>query len=243
MEHPQGLWPLIAFSAGLLSFISPCVLPLIPSYLSYITGVSLGEIKDKDRSYIRRITFAHSLFFILGFSIIFVLLGASATLIGRSLAEYQPIIRRVGGIIIVVFGLHLTGVFKIKFLFREKRLHLKRKPMGLAGSALVGVTFAAGWTPCLSPILSTILLAASVQATVGRGVLLLAAYSAGFAIPFLFTSLVVNSFLVYFGRLKRYLGAVSFLSGLFLIAVGILLFINYFQILSEYLTIRLGHLT
>lgn len=236
MEGPQNISFLIAFVAGLLTFASPCVFALVPWYLSYMVGMTIFDIRHKDRGYVRRLTSIHSLFFILGFSTIFVGLGASVTLIGQWLSEYQDIIRKVGGVFIIIFGLHLMGVFRLKFLNIKRSFQLEKgKPASFIGSILAGGIFAFAWTPCIGPILSTILLYAGTSGTVAKGALLLFIYSLGLGVPFFLTALAINSVLSYFDKLKRYLGLISILSGLFLIAAGILLFTDYLQVLSGYL--------
>ena len=229
MNTAQNMSFVIAFFAGILSFISPCILPLVPAYITYMAGISLKEAEDV-RS-VRKTTLIHSIFFILGFSIIFVFLGASATLLGSLLIAYRDLIRQIGGIIIIIFGIYIMGVLKIPFLDVERKIMIKHKPAGLIGSLLVGMAFAAGWTPCIGPILASILLVASTAQSVSLGILLLAFYSLGLGIPFLLTSLAINTFLVYFDRFKKYLGIVTSLSGIFLIIIGLLLLTNYFQIL------------
>ncbi len=236
MVRPQGISVLIAFVAGLLTFASPCVFALVPWYLSHIIGMTIFDIRHEDRGYVRRLTSIHSLFFILGFSVIFVGLGASATLIGEWLVRYRDIIRKIGGVLIIIFGLHLMGAFRLKVLETKRSFQLKKgKPIGFIGSILAGCIFAFAWTPCVGPILSTILLYAGTSNTVAQGVLLLTAYSLGLGIPFFLTALAINSVLSYFDKLKRYLGLVSILSGIFLIIVGVLLLTNYLQVLSGYL--------
>ncbi len=236
MEGSQNISLLIAFAAGLLTFASPCVFALVPWYLSYMVGMTIFDIRHKDRRYVRRQTSSYSIFFILGFSLIFVGLGASATLIGQLLSKYQDTIRKVGGVLIIIFGLHLVGALRLKFLTTKRSFQLKKgKPVGFIGSILAGGVFAFAWTPCVGPILSTILLYAGASGTMAQGMLLLATYSLGLGIPFFLTALAINSVLSYFDKLKRYFGLISILSGLFLIAAGVLLFTNYLQVLSEYL--------
>jgi cytochrome c-type biogenesis protein len=237
MEAGSNLSLFIAFTAGLFTFISPCVLPLIPSYLSFITGISLEQFNSaEDSKKLRRVTIFHSLMFILGFSIIFILLGASATFLGGFLRQYQGLIAKIGGALIILFGLHISGLLKIKFLQKEKRMHLRDKPLGYFGSALVGLAFAAGWTPCIGPILGTILVFAGTTANLYRGIFLLVSYSLGLAVPFFLTSLAVNSALPYFKKLTAHLRIISIISGIFLIAIGILLITGYFNRLGMYLS-------
>ena len=227
----------MAFGGGLLSFFSPCVLPVIPSYVSYITGISFEDLTgEQDRGRIRKTTLKNSIFFIAGFSLIFILLGASSSFLGAMLSEYQAAIRKVGGVMIVVMGLYIAGVLKIGFLSREKRLHLQNKPAGLLGSFLVGTAFAAGWTPCIGPVLGSILLYASTAGSVASGIELLTAYALGLGIPFFFTSLAINTALSYFRKINRSMRVISAVSGLFLVVVGIMLFTGTFGVLSRYMT-------
>ncbi|GFO70175.1 cytochrome C biogenesis protein CcdA [Geomonas limicola] len=223
-----------AFVAGLLSFLSPCVLPLIPSYITYITGLSFADLQAEHPSHqVRRQTIIHSLLFIAGFTCVFVLLGASASFLGDFLHEHKTAIRRVGGILIIVFGIHVSGLFDIGMLLGEKKLTLHRKPAGYLGSFIVGVVFAAGWTPCIGPILATIL---AVAATEGRGVLLLLTYSMGLAIPFFLAALAMHQFLVFFRRFKRHIRLFEIFTGILMVVVGVLIYFNYLTILSRYLS-------
>lgn len=221
---------LIAFSAGLLSFLSPCVLPLIPSYITFITGLGLDDLQSA-----RRTALVHGLLFVAGFSLIFILLGAGATLIGRALLVHREWIARVGGVVIIIFGLYLLGVLNIGFFARERRVHLANKPVGYLGTVVVGIAFGAGWTPCLGPILSAILIYASSEASLPRGLLLLTAYSAGLAVPFLVSAVAVDRFLAFFQRMRRAMVWVSRASGVLMIGIGLLLVTNYFTILSSFL--------
>jgi cytochrome c-type biogenesis protein len=230
MDATSTIGVAFAFGAGLLSFLSPCVLPLVPSYVTFITGLSLEDVQHA-----RRATLVHALLFVLGFSLIFLALGASATLIGRVLLAYRNWISRIGGVLIIVFGLYMLGVFNIGAFSRERRVHLANKPMGYLGTVLVGIAFGAGWTPCIGPILGAILTYASTEAEVGRGMQLLGAYSAGLAVPFLLSAVLVERFLAFFGRIKRQLVWVSRIAGVLMIAVGLLLVTDYFTILATYL--------
>ena len=218
MNEPVGLW--VALAGGVLSFLSPCVLPLVPSYLSFVTGMSLEDLQG---GVDRRATFMHSLLFVLGFSIIFIALGASASFLGSFLYNYKVWIARVGGAVIIVLGLHLTGVFKIAPLLRERRVHVNDKPGGYLGTIGVGAAFGAGWTPCIGPILGSILTLASTQDTVWAGVSLLSVYSLGLAIPFLISALALDLFLSAFSRFRRFLPAVEKGAGVMLIILGLLL--------------------
>ena len=215
-----------AFLGGVLSFLSPCVLPIVPSYVSFITGISFEDFKSSNRALIRKITMMSSLSFITGFSTVFILLGVFSSFIGIFLATHYDEIRIVGGTIIIIFGLYVMGVFKIGFLSMDKRVHLKSKPRGYIGSYVVGLSFAAGWTPCIGPILGTILLVASTAGSAFYGFKLLLVYSLGLAIPFFITSLAINTFLSHVSTVNKYMRPIIILSGLFLIAFGILFLTN-----------------
>ncbi len=220
----QDLPIYLAFGAGVLSFLSPCVLPLVPSYLAFITGLSFEELThDQPGKKLRRIMLGHSLLFILGFTTLFTSLGASATFIGQFLAAHRDTIRIAGGILIILFGLFVAGVFSFDFLQREKKFHLRDKPIGFLGSFLVGVTFAAGWTPCVGPILSSILLYASTAENIQSGVFLLLSYSLGMGLPFFICAIALNSFLNTFQRARKHIGIFTKVGGFLLILVGILL--------------------
>jgi cytochrome c-type biogenesis protein len=230
MNEPAALGFAVAFLAGLLSFLSPCVLPLVPSYVGFITGMTLPEVTGR-----RRAALTHALLFVGGFSLVFVLLGASATALGRALNYYQVWLQRVGGVLIILFGLLCLGVFKVGLLTQERRVHLERKPVGYLGSALVGMAFAAGWTPCIGPVLGGILGLAATSNDVARGMQLLAAYSAGLALPFLIAAVAVESFLDWFQRFRRFLPWVMRVSGVMLIVVGVLLVTGEFTRLAGWL--------
>ncbi len=237
METTQTLSVMIAFAAGLLSFISPCVLPLVPSYLAYITGLSLEELTREGQSRkIRWTTIKNSALFILGFSTVFTLFGASATAAGQLLLTYQDVVRRVGGILVVLFGFYILGILKLPFLMAEKRIHFRGKPGGNMGTFLVGVAFAAGWTPCVGPILGTILLYASTSDSITQGIGLLTFYSLGLGLPLLVTALGLGVFLGQLKRIRPYMRAVSVTSGVFLILVGVMIFTNSFSTLTALLT-------
>lgn len=217
----------LAFTAGFLSFISPCVLPLVPSYVSYLTGLSVEELasEEKQREARWRVL-SHSLSFIFGFSTIFIFFGASATFLGQLFLSNQDFIRRLGGLLIILFGLSLVGVLRAPFLMSEKRVHFTRRPAGYIGSFLIGVTFAAGWTPCVGPILGSILLYASTADSVGKGIELLVVYSIGLGLPFLVVSVGINVFLGSLRKILPYFRLVSVVSGVFLITVGMMIYTN-----------------
>lgn len=236
MTSPDSISYLVAFVAGLLTFLSPCLLPLIPSFIAYITGISFSDLADVEKaSEVRRKTVAHALLFILGFSIVFIALGLTATFIGKALFQYQKFIRIAGGILIMIFGLYLTGLLKLDFLVKERRLDIKVKGATYAGSFLIGVTFAAAWTPCAGPILGSILVLAGTKTSVAEGAKLLTVYSMGVAIPFFITALVINSFLSYFNRLKKMIGAINVAAGILLIVVGFLVATNYLSVITQML--------
>ncbi len=223
---------LVALMAGILSFLSPCVLPLVPSYLSFVTGMSLEDLQD---GVDRKATFIHSLLFVAGFSIIFITLGASASFLGVFLRVYEVWIARIGGVLIIILGLHLTGIFRITPLMRERRVHVNDKPVGYIGTLGVGAAFGAGWTPCIGPVLGAILTLAGTQDTVWLGVLLLSVYSLGLAIPFLISALALDLFLGAFSKFRRLLPIMEKASGVMLIILGLLLATGSFTILSTYL--------
>lgn len=220
----------VAFLAGILSFLSPCVLPLVPSYLGFVTGMNAAEMTDR-----RRVAMIQATLFVLGFTTIFLLLGAGATQLGAALATHKEMVGRIGGVLIIFFGLVTMGVIKIPALQMEARVHLQEKPLGVLGAFLVGMAFGAGWTPCLGPILGGILTLASTQETLGRGMLLLGAYSAGLAIPFLVAAWMVESFFEWFQKFRKYLPWVQRISGALLVLVGILLVTGKFTELASYL--------
>lgn len=227
---------LVAFVAGLISFLSPCVLPLIPSYLAFITGISLEELSaEKNLRYVRKNVITNSLMFILGFSIIFIALGASVTFLGTFLAKNIRWFEIVGGIFVIILGIHFTGLIRLKFLDREKKIHLQKKPLGLIGTSLVGMAFAVGWTPCVGPILGAILTMAATTQDIMKGLLLLIFYSAGMGIPFLLSAIILHKFFEYFKVIRKYFKLISIIGGILLIAVGIMLISGFFSSLSALL--------
>src|ERR1700759_3877190 len=227
--------PLAAFLAGILSFLSPCVLPLVPGYVSLISGSSVEELQSSERRLLGTVLL-HSVTFVLGFSVVFIALGAVATGVGQVVNEYHSLLSKVAGIVVIIFGLHLTGILKIKALYADKRMHDVKGSASALGSFALGFAFAFGWTPCIGPILATILVLAGAQGTVMKGVVLLAVYSMGLAVPFLLTSLGVDRFLAFYGRFRKHLHTVEVLSGILLIAVGGLIFLNNLRLLSGYLS-------
>jgi cytochrome c-type biogenesis protein len=233
--NEQVTW-LAAFAAGFLSFISPCVLPLIPGYISFVSGVSVEEMRsDRAAASSRAQVFLTSLIFVLGFSLVFVALGASATAVGKFLFARLPLLSKIAGVVLILFGLHTMGVFRMAFLDQEKRVHTQRKPAGPLGALLVGIAFAFGWTPCIGPILGGILAIAGSKNTIQEGVILLAIYSLGLGIPFLLTSLAINQFLGAAKKIRRYYHAVEMTSGGLLIAIGVLILTGQLTIIVRYL--------
>jgi len=226
--------PIAAFVAGVVSFLSPCVLPLVPGYVSLISGASAEELQSKDRKLLNTVL-VHSLMFILGFTVVFVALGAVATSVGQLAQEYKKYLTWAAGALIIVFGLHLTGIFKIKALYMDKRLHSVGGGKSPLGAFLVGFGFAFGWTPCIGPILATILTIAGDQKRVGQGVLLLWVYSLGLAVPFLLTSLGIGRFMSFYGWFRRHLHTVEVISGVILIVIGTLILTRHFTVINNYL--------
>jgi cytochrome c-type biogenesis protein len=224
---------LIALASGFISFISPCVLPIVPGYVSFISGVSFEEMQNaENRAAIRKRTAFTSAMFVLGFSIVFIALGASATFVGQFLQQQLALISKIAGAIIIVLGLHMIGVFKIPFLNYEKRFTTAARPLGAAGAVVVGMAFAFGWTPCIGPILASILAIASQQDSVWKGMLLLSAYSLGLGIPFIITGLSITVFYNAFNRFKKHLHTVEVVGGVLLVVIGILIMTNYLTLIS-----------
>jgi cytochrome c-type biogenesis protein len=235
MDLSQGLTLYILLYAvvmGVISFASPCILPLIPSYVSYITGISYDELVSREsRKKNMQITLLHSLVFVAGFSIIFVLLGATASLAGSILSQYLNVIRIVGGVMIIIMGVFVMDVINIPFLQREAKLHLKTRPAGYVGTLLVGMVFGAGWTPCTGPFLGSVLALAMTSDTLGRGMALLMLYSLGLGIPFILSAIAISAFLSSFRRLQKHFKAIKITSGIILIIMGVLLLLDKMTIL------------
>ncbi|HGY12484.1 MAG TPA: cytochrome c biogenesis protein CcdA [Desulfobacterales bacterium] len=220
-----------ALVAGLLSFFSPCILPLIPAYFSFITGLTLDEL-TQDKKEVRQKVILSTLFYVAGFSFIFILFGASASFLGSVASQYSWVVRYLGGGIIIVFGLHLLGIINIKGFNFEKKIHVKEKPLHLMGVFVIGMAFGAGWSPCIGPMLGSILIVAGNQDSVLKGVSLLAVYSAGLAIPFIIISFFINSILGIMKRATRFIGALNKASGILLIVIGLLLIFDKFRLLA-----------
>lgn len=221
-----------ALFAGLLSFFSPCILPLIPAYFSFITGLSLDELTE-NKTETRRKVILSTLFYVAGFSFIFILFGASASFLGGFASKYSWVVRYLGGGIILVFGLHLLGIINIRGFNFEKRIHVKEKPLHLMGTFVIGMAFGAGWSPCIGPMLGSILIVAGNQNTILEGILLLSVYSAGLAVPFLLMSFFITSILEIMKRATRFIGIFNKISGLLLITIGLLLIFDKFRLLGN----------
>ena len=237
---------LAAFIGGVFSFISPCVLPLVPGYISFISGVSFEDMKkrteategtedtEKARARRRRLLVT-SLAFVLGLSVVFISLGASATALARLLGRNQSILEKIAGVVVIIFGLHLAGIFRIKWLDMDTRRQTSSRPVGLLGAFLVGIAFALGWTPCIGPILGGILVIAGSKETVSEGVALLAVYSAGLGVPFILTALAMDRFFLASARIRKHYKTIERVSGGLLILLGLLILTNQFSIIVRYL--------
>ena len=223
---------IVALTAGILTFLSPCILPLIPSFIAYMAGVSYNELKNETKD-VRRRTLLHTMLFILGFSVVFILMGLTATAIGKALFAYQKFIRIGGGVLITLFGLTLTGILKVGFMEKDHHLNIHAKKATYLGSFIVGVTFAAAWTPCAGPILGSILVMAGTKESVIEGVKLLSLYSIGVGIPFIITALAMHTFLAYFNRFKKIMAHINRVAGALLILVGILIITDSLNGISE----------
>ncbi len=239
MDLSHGLTPYIllySLAMGVVSFASPCILPLIPSYVSYITGISYDELVSREsRRKNMNITLLHSLAFVGGFSLIFVLLGATASFAGSILSQHLNIIRVVGGILIIIMGVFVMDVVNIPFLQREAKLHLKTRPAGYIGTLLVGMIFGAGWTPCTGPFLGSVLALAMTTDTLGRGMALLAFYSLGLGVPFILSAIAISAFLSSFDRLKRHFKVIKIVSGVILVVMGVLLVTDSMTLVTSYI--------
>src|SRR2546430_4920395 len=223
---------LIAFAGGLLSFLSPCVLPLVPGYISLMSGVSIDHLKAAGVSGSRRAVIANSLAFNVGLSVIFLALGGTAGLVGATIIN-NVWVRVIGGLVIIVFGLHLIGLLKIKYLYKDTRQFSNEKPRGMLGSLTLGIAFAAGWTPCIGPILGGIIGLAATSGGWKGGLILAIFYSAGLAVPFLLTGLGINQFLSFYGKFRRHLHKVEVVSGIVLILIGGLIMSNRVTLLAS----------
>ena len=227
--------PIAAFLAGLVSFLSPCVLPLVPGYVSLISGAGVEQLKTQESQLLRKVML-NSIAFILGFSVVFITLGAVATEVSQMLSRYRSTLAQIAGVVIILFGLHLTGVFKIKALYTDARLHSVKGGSTAWGAFVIGFAFAFGWTPCVGPVLTVILTFAAAQDSITKGVMLLAIYSMGLAVPFLLTALGVERFLKFYSRFRVHMHAIEVASGVLLVALGVLLVLGRFTIISNYLS-------
>jgi cytochrome c-type biogenesis protein len=227
--------PIAAFLAGLVSFLSPCVLPLVPGYVSLISGVGVEQLKAHESQLLRKVML-NSVAFILGFSVVFITLGAVASEVSQMLSRYRSTLAQIAGVVIILFGLHLTGVFKIKALYTDARLHSVKGSSTAWGAFVIGFAFAFGWTPCVGPVLTVILTFAAAQDSITKGIALLAIYSLGLAVPFLLTALLLERFLKFYSRFRVHMHAIEVASGALLIALGVLLVLGRFTIISNYLS-------
>lgn len=225
----------LAFLAGLVSFLSPCVFPVVPSYVGFVTGLTLDELREGGRAEARRQAAVHAALFVLGFSLVFITLGASATALGTVLRRLLPVLQQVGGVLVAGFGLYLLGVLRLPALMRERRVHLASRPASKVGSVLVGVAFGAGWTPCVGPVLASVLLYAGMAETAGRGMVLLAAYALGLGIPFFVAAVSLNWFLAGAVRAGRWLMPLQRASGGAMLVLGVLMFTGRFAALTAWL--------
>jgi len=225
----------MAFLGGLVSFLSPCVLPLVPSYVTFVTGMTLDELTSTDRWTARRHSAVHAALFVLGFGLVFVALGATATLLGEALRRALPLLQQVGGVIIAAFGLYLLGVLRPSWLMRDGRVQLASKPAGRIGTVIAGAAFGAGWTPCVGPVLASILLYAGMQGTMGEGIVLLTAYTLGLGVPFFVAAVGFNWFLASTRRVRRWIVPLERAAGALLVLVGVLLFTGRFTMISNFL--------
>ena len=228
----QELSLLIVFVAGLLSFLSPCVLPLIPGYIAFISGVSIGDMTSRGSTSNKTASaMLSSILFVLGFSFVFVVLGASATWLGGFLVQRLPLLTSIAGVVIILFGIQQIGFFKFRFMQYTKQIDLPAEKLGIFKAPLLGAAFAFGWTPCVGPILAAILTYAATMETVGKGVLLLTIYSAGLGVPFLLTTLAMGGFFKLFSKLKKYMNLIQIFSGVVLVLLGILMITGKFTII------------
>jgi len=229
---PENVPYHLALFAGLASFFSPCVLPLIPAYFTFITGLSLEELTENRSSAVRIQIITSTLSYVFGFSLIFIILGASASFLSGLMFEYRNVITKIGGIIIILFGIHLTGLIQVRQLQFEKRVHLQKKPLHFLGAFLIGMAFGAGWSPCVGPLLGSILILAGSQETVYKGMSLLAVYSAGLAVPFILLSIFINFILIFIKKAVKVIRYIHLITGILLIIMGLLLFFDKLFLLT-----------
>ncbi len=234
MTDPASVSLWLAFVAGLASFLSPCVLPLVPSYVTFVTGMTLEDLTVEGSAPARRTAALHAALFVLGFTLVFVALGATATALSATLRRSLPLLQQVGGAVIVLFGLYMVGVLRLPALMRERRVQLASKPAGRFGSVVVGMAFGAGWTPCVGPVLASILLYAGMKTTMAKGMLLLGVYGLGLGVPFFVAAVALNWYLAGAQRMRRWLRPIEIGAGVVMIAVGVLLFTGKFTVLSQF---------
>ena len=235
----------VAFGAGVLSFLSPCVLPLVPGYLSFVSGVNMAAARSDGGAEVaanRKAVVVNAGMFVLGFSLVFIALGASATAVGQLLVSQAPLLSKIGGGLLFLFGLHMTGLIPIKALYAEKRFQVANKPLGLAGALLVGMAFAFGWTPCIGPVLAGILTMAGSSETVWQGIGLLATYSAGLGVPFMATALGITQFYRFFDGFKNHFRKVEIIGGAMLMIIGVLIFTGNLTTLAGWIPFNLEEL-
>lgn len=225
----------LAFAAGVVSFLSPCVLPVVPSYVAFVSGLTLEELKDGSGAGARRVAIAHSLLFVLGFTAVFMTFGWTATSAGRALSQALPWINRLGGLLLIAFGIYMTGLVRIPALSRDLRPHLTRKPAGSIGSFVVGVAFGAGWTPCIGPVLASVLLFAGLEGTRAHGTLLLLAYAVGLGLPFVAASAMFNVFLSQTARVRAWIMPLQRVAGGVLALIGLMMLTGSYADLTAFL--------
>lgn len=225
----------LAFLAGFVSFLSPCILPVVPSYLAFVTGLTLGELSEHTTSAVRKRAVLHSSFFVLGFSLVFMTMGLVATSLGTAIAQALPWVNRIGGVVMILFGLFAVGLLRLPALYKEVRVHVQSQPVSAAGSLMVGIAFGAGWTPCIGPILGSILLYASLETTMTEGTILLAAYALGLGIPFIVSSVVLNWFLAGSARARSWMLPLQRVAGTVLIVIGLLMVTGRFANMTAFL--------
>lgn len=231
----------MAFAAGLISFLSPCVLPLVPGYVSFISGVSLTELGDRTEkvswlSRERRVILFNSVFFIAGFSVVFILLGATATWIGSFIASKISILSKIAGLVIIFFGAYKLGLIRLNFFYKEARFNINVRKFGYAGALVIGAAFAFGWTPCIGPILAGILTYAGTLERVNQGVFFLFIYSLGLGLPFFLTAIAIEKFWGFFNRFKKYLMLLEITTGVIMIILGVLIYTNKLILIPGYLS-------
>ncbi len=225
----------LAFVAGLVSFLSPCVLPVVPGYITFVSGVTLDDLEGGDVQGARRQAALHAVLFGIGFGIVFMTLGAAASAFGRALTPWLPTVTRLGGVVVILFGLHMLGLLRARTLDRERRFHFARKPAGWVGTVAVGIAFGAGWTPCIGPVLGSILFFAGMEANVVEATLLLGTYGLGLAVPFVGSAILLNWFLAGARRVRRHLAWIERVAGGVLVILGVLMVSGHFATLSAFL--------